>query len=60
MNEREIKCLEELNRHFFNAITVCDPIEYQKRQQNLLYAVAKTLLDKLDIYREENLIKDED
>ncbi len=58
MDEREIKCLEELDKNYFKAIAVCDPIEFQKRQQNLLYSVAKTLLDKLDVYREEKIEKE--
>ena len=36
---------EELKTCYRLAMKVCDPVEYQYRQQHLLYAVAKYLID---------------
>lgn len=52
MDERELKMLESLETAYLKATFVCDPIEFQKRQQMLLYELAKFLLTKLDDYRE--------
>jgi|HubBroStandDraft_2_1064218.scaffolds.fasta_scaffold74134_3 hypothetical protein len=63
MNENELKMLEELQIFYMQAISVCDPIEFQKRQQGLLYSIAKILLTKLDEHyekiRKENKESDE-
>jgi hypothetical protein len=39
--------LEKVEEYFTLARSVCDPIEYQKRQQLLLYSITEVLIDEL-------------
>lgn len=53
MNIERLKQLEELKTKFDEAISVCDPIEYQIRRRDLLYGISIFLLNELDEYRDE-------
>jgi len=54
LNEEEVNILEELNRVYFQATMICDPIEYANRQKNLLLVIAKILLIPLDKHKAIN------
>lgn len=50
MNEKDYERFSQLEEVFRDALTVCDPIEYQYRQKKLLYAISECILKP---YREE-------
>ena len=55
MTEKEIAQLTYLKTMFEKALQVCDPLDHQVRQRNLLYAIASHLIDPL---REETAGKE--
>lgn len=50
MKKDEIKRLEKLREAFQNARLICDPIQYQLKQQELLYAICHALIEPLEDY----------
>jgi len=50
---------EELKLAYDLATKICDPIEYQSRQKNLLYALADYLIER-DMPESEKIIRDEE
>lgn len=53
MDEKTLKNLEQLEQMFQHSCQVCDPLDYQIRQRNLLYTLANYLLLPLAEYRAE-------
>jgi hypothetical protein len=45
--------MEKLEKTYNRALGVCDPIEFQKRQQYLVYEICDCLLEDLRIIREK-------
>ncbi len=53
MDEKTLKNLQQLEQMFQHACQVCDPLDYQIRQRNLLYTLCNYFLIPLHEYREE-------
>lgn len=53
MNEDEINMLNDLEKVYISANSVCDPIEFAQRQQRLMYGLADFLLQPLQERRKE-------
>jgi len=60
LNEKRIERLKALDSAFHNALNICDPIEFQRRHQSLLYAISKVLLVNYEEYLLTTLEKDKD
>ena len=46
--EKEIERLKKLRESYRLANCMCDPIEFVKRQKDLLYAIAEFLLERIE------------
>ena len=53
MDEKTLKNLQQLEQMFQHACQVCDPLDYDIRQRNLVYTIANFCLIPLAEYREE-------
>lgn len=53
MDEKTMNNLMAIENMFKHACQVCDPLDYEIRQRNLLYTVTNFLLLPLMEYREE-------
>lgn len=53
MDEKTMKNLQQFEQMFQHACQVCDPLDYEIRQRNLLYTVCNLMLLPLMEYREE-------
>ena len=53
MDEKTLKNLQQLEQMFQHACAVCDPLDYEIRQRNLVYTLANFCLIPLAEYREE-------
>lgn len=51
MDDEKLQRLENLEAIYNRALCICDPIEFQRRQQILLYEIADLLLLELNEYR---------
>lgn len=60
MDENTLKNLLHLEQMFQHACQVCDALDYQIRQRNLLYTLANFLLVPLAVHREEEKKKNKD
>jgi hypothetical protein len=60
MDEKTLKNLSILEQMFQNACQVCDPLDYEIRQRNLIYTIANFCLIPLAEYREEQKKKEDE
>lgn len=58
MDEKRLKLLREYRTQYAFAMSICDPIEFAKRQQQLLYATAQVIIQELNDYENEMLLKE--
>lgn len=50
MDNKELNKIRELRNNFDCALSPCDPLDYQMRQRDLLYAIAEYLVAPLQEY----------
>ncbi len=60
MNEKELKLLRNLKEVYKISQLICSPIEYLRRQEDLLQCIAKTLIKPLEDYEDmiDNQLED--
>lgn len=55
LNEKRIERLKAMDNAYHNALSICDPIEFQRRHQVLIYAIADVLLVELNEVKQDSL-----